>query len=154
MTENQQIATQSLEAGDDLALRVEYLPLAVDPQASIGVVPHRANRGGVKRRFVDLVHRRILAAPEVGVGACVHVRVPLAHRLREALQRHPLELVALLDLLRQLFDGVGAEEIAVVGGEGDRKSTRLNSSHLGISYAVFCLKKKKKQNKTHIRIVR
>src|SRR5436853_3895406 len=28
-------------------------------------------------------------------------------------------------------------------GSGDRKSTRLNSSHLGISYAVFCLKKKK-----------
>src|SRR2546426_2967432 len=32
----------------------------------------------------------------------------------------------------------------------DRKSTRLNSSHLVISYAVFCLKKKKKQQ-THIR---
>src|SRR5205814_10463736 len=29
----------------------------------------------------------------------------------------------------------------------DRKSTRLNSSHLGISYAVFCLKKKNKNNK-------
>src|SRR5215510_15580407 len=29
--------------------------------------------------------------------------------------------------------------------EGDRKSTRLNSSHVAISYAVFCLKKKKKQ---------
>src|SRR5256885_11436443 len=29
---------------------------------------------------------------------------------------------------------------------GDRKSTRLNSSHLVISYAVFCLKKKKKHN--------
>src|SRR5689334_24831302 len=28
------------------------------------------------------------------------------------------------------------------GGEGDRKSTRLNSSHSSISYAVFCLKKK------------
>src|ERR1039458_10653783 len=28
-------------------------------------------------------------------------------------------------------------------GNPDRKSTRLNSSHLGISYAVFCLKKKK-----------
>src|SRR5262245_64590209 len=28
-------------------------------------------------------------------------------------------------------------------GRSDRKSTRLNSSHLGISYAVFCLKKKK-----------
>src|SRR3712207_7053486 len=30
---------------------------------------------------------------------------------------------------------------------GDRKSTRLNSSHANISYAVFCLKKKKKKNK-------
>src|SRR6266511_4897137 len=29
---------------------------------------------------------------------------------------------------------------------GDRKSTRLNSSHVKISYAVFCLKKKKKIN--------
>src|SRR5205814_7843198 len=29
----------------------------------------------------------------------------------------------------------------------DRKSTRLNSSHLGISYAVFCLKKKNKKQK-------
>src|SRR5437899_3877249 len=29
----------------------------------------------------------------------------------------------------------------------DRKSTRLNSSHLGISYAVFCLKKKKEEQK-------
>src|SRR2546427_7680372 len=29
-------------------------------------------------------------------------------------------------------------------GEGDRKSTRLNSSHSQISYAVFCLKKKKR----------
>src|SRR5689334_24440951 len=29
----------------------------------------------------------------------------------------------------------------------DRKSTRLNSSHSSISYAVFCLKKKKKRNK-------
>src|SRR5437899_7936442 len=31
--------------------------------------------------------------------------------------------------------------------EQDRKSTRLNSSHLGISYAVFCLKKKKKKQR-------
>src|SRR5262245_64301541 len=32
-------------------------------------------------------------------------------------------------------------------GHRDRKSTRLNSSHLGISYAVFCLKKKKTKKK-------
>src|SRR5207253_6636763 len=31
----------------------------------------------------------------------------------------------------------------------DRKSTRLNSSHVAISYAVFCLKKKKKNNKQY-----
>src|SRR5438477_7422324 len=32
-------------------------------------------------------------------------------------------------------------------GRQDRKSTRLNSSHMSISYAVFCLKKKKKKKK-------
>src|SRR2546428_2580603 len=32
----------------------------------------------------------------------------------------------------------------------DRKSTRLNSSHDQISYAVFCLKKKKKSRETHL----
>src|SRR5690242_20986094 len=37
-----------------------------------------------------------------------------------------------------------AVEAAVI----DRKSTRLNSSHMSISYAVFCLKKKKKQKAT------
>src|SRR5256885_5878289 len=35
-------------------------------------------------------------------------------------------------------------------GVRDRKSTRLNSSHLVISYAVFCLKKKKKITNKHI----
>src|SRR3712207_7923122 len=39
----------------------------------------------------------------------------------------------------------GDEILIVAGGHGDRKSTRLNSSHANISYAVFCLKKKKKK---------
>src|SRR2546426_9263308 len=38
--------------------------------------------------------------------------------------------------------------VKVLSIEGDRKSTRLNSSHLVISYAVFCLKKKKKNQIT------
>src|SRR5690625_619414 len=38
--------------------------------------------------------------------------------------------------------------IYTYGTEEDRKSTRLNSSHVAISYAVFCLKKKKKLNIT------
>src|SRR3712207_7571250 len=37
-------------------------------------------------------------------------------------------------------------DLTLEPGAGDRKSTRLNSSHANISYAVFCLKKKKKSN--------
>src|SRR3712207_7740933 len=41
--------------------------------------------------------------------------------------------------------------IQALGGDvRDRKSTRLNSSHANISYAVFCLKKKNKPSSTHI----
>src|SRR5438045_5900066 len=51
------------------------------------------------------------------------------------------------------YDGVDRSNLDAPNplfGTGDRKSTRLNSSHLGISYAVFCLKKKKNKNKTTI----
>src|SRR5690554_7778409 len=40
----------------------------------------------------------------------------------------------------------------VVNDEKDRKSTRLNSSHVRISYAVFCLKKKNKNKKTNLKL--
>src|SRR5262245_32380608 len=46
------------------------------------------------------------------------------------------------EVLVDAYRGEGI--LAPAGGTRDRKSTRLNSSHLGISYAVFCLKKKKK----------
>src|SRR5690348_17951570 len=44
----------------------------------------------------------------------------------------------------------GEPHAGALGGDGeeDRKSTRLNSSHPSISYAVFCLKKKKTHNQT------
>src|SRR5207302_8439541 len=44
--------------------------------------------------------------------------------------------------------GPGVDARAADGRFGDRKSTRLNSSHVKISYAVFCLKKKKKKQET------
>src|SRR5690349_23902413 len=48
-----------------------------------------------------------------------------------------------LDLPVVLLTGHGDEEVvAEAMRSGDRKSTRLNSSHVEISYAVFCLKKK------------
>src|SRR5437870_7371211 len=54
----------------------------------------------------------------------------------------PPELVA---------SGTGEQAAPQVGERlvQDRKSTRLNSSHVAISYAVFCLKKKKKKQKHH-----
>src|SRR5256885_3828513 len=50
-------------------------------------------------------------------------------------------------LLRPRLVGPAVAHVAV-GVLEDRKSTRLNSSHLVISYAVFCLKKKKKKYST------
>src|SRR5438045_5889553 len=43
-------------------------------------------------------------------------------------------------------DGTAGDYFNGKYGDLDRKSTRLNSSHLGISYAVFCLKKKKNRS--------
>src|SRR2546422_8612834 len=66
-------------------------------------------------------------------------------RVMQARNGVRLAIEALADLLSRMEVGVqhlhgdGAPEL------GDRKSTRLNSSHGYISYAVFCLKKKKKK---------
>src|SRR3712207_8659687 len=45
---------------------------------------------------------------------------------------------------RQFLLGYFVYNKRPISGQTDRKSTRLNSSHANISYAVFCLKKKKK----------
>src|SRR5690554_7456128 len=49
------------------------------------------------------------------------------------------------------FEEVSGHRVLIKRGPGnrDRKSTRLNSSHVRISYAVFCLKKKKKKEKNN-----
>src|SRR5437879_10286673 len=68
----------------------------------------------------------------------------------------PVEsIVRVADAVQQVSAGVAhfdgsqpvAEVVVITGHVGDRKSTRLNSSHRCISYAVFCLKKKKKKKK-------
>src|SRR3712207_7971211 len=45
------------------------------------------------------------------------------------------------------MEGSNVRTDLLLGGGLDRKSTRLNSSHANISYAVFCLKKKKKSTR-------
>src|SRR3712207_7593728 len=77
-----------------------------------------ADHGAGRVRRHVLIERQVVG--EVGRHA--------ADDQRRGGQRRPEE--------RQRGDGVA-------GGERDRKSTRLNSSHANISYAVFCLKKKK-----------
>src|SRR5688572_32436233 len=57
---------------------------------------------------------------------------------------------ALIAGLRALEKLGASQEPAGSAGEQDRKSTRLNSSHSQISYAVFCLKKKKKKQKREL----
>src|SRR5256885_5578785 len=60
---------------------------------------------------------------------------------------YDLWLVALSVVIAILAAGAALDVVArVTATRGDRKSTRLNSSHLVISYAVFCLKKKKNTN--------
>src|SRR3712207_8205860 len=49
-------------------------------------------------------------------------------------------ILRVLDALEE----AGSVHVVHEWGAGDRKSTRLNSSHANISYAVFCLKKKNK----------
>src|SRR3712207_7912389 len=74
------------------------------------------------------VGRRLCQVPRRGAGP--HPRGPHLGRPREVIGRRPR--------------GPERAPPAALALFLDRKSTRLNSSHANISYAVFCLKKKKK----------
>src|SRR2546426_1344699 len=76
---------------------------------------------------------------------------PYTTLFRSSFNNHVRTLVAREEVaigLMHLWDFVSALEQNPLE---DRKSTRLNSSHLVISYAVFCLKKKKKNQHKHTR---
>src|SRR3712207_6993942 len=67
----------------------------------------------------------------------------------------PEDLLSATDVaqLRFVLIGLGLMLLLVFRPQGiDRKSTRLNSSHANISYAVFCLKKKNKKLYSHMLI--
>src|SRR5262245_8266812 len=111
------------------------------------------------RRVLARVGEPTLAAPPSDLVTSTARRLPaeppaLAARLaarrrvaRLALSALVVGLVALVALVGLVGTLGGDPRLALLFGDGanglDRKSTRLNSSHLGISYAVFCLKKKK-----------
>src|SRR5438876_8997070 len=77
------------------------------------------------------------------------ISTPINHR--ESLSPRIKSLNYLSHILAKV-EGIaaGVDEVIMldISGYVDRKSTRLNSSHPSISYAVFCLKKKKKKTRT------
>src|SRR5690349_16520013 len=103
--------------------------------------PHHANImgnvfGGVILSLVDRV--AAVCAIRHSRKQCVTVSVDKVD-FREPI--HVGELV--VAMARVNFAGRTSMEVGVKVMSEDRKSTRLNSSHVEISYAVFCLKKKK-----------
>src|SRR5690606_27649184 len=86
-------------------------------------------------------HHGVQAHEVVPDGAILE----LAHLAGQLDQRlDPAGADAALGQRRHLvLEGPGGAVEVTGDGAGDRKSTRLNSSHVKISYAVFCLKKKK-----------
>src|SRR5947207_10348745 len=73
----------------------------------------------------------------------LHDALPIYAQLRQRAATDIGDDVA--EIVDLLVDAVDLREDVLRLG-GDRKSTRLNSSHTVISYAVFCLKKKKRKN--------
>src|SRR5207253_10394645 len=72
----------------------------------------------------------------------LHDALPISGRQRDEQRRD----VVILAVTVHGHDGGGRFAV----DKADRKSTRLNSSHVAISYAVFCLKKKKKNKHKQI----
>src|SRR2546430_10776291 len=70
--------------------------------------------------------------------------------LREAARRSPVVVERVADALEPFRKSALGFLERGMEAEGDRKSTRLNSSHSQISYAVFCLKKKNKTSAIHL----
>src|SRR5690349_24245097 len=94
---------------------------------------------GTIRRLVD--EGRIVIEPwdpELVQPASIDLRLGDSFRV---FHNHRTTAIDLRDPPMNLTEEVVVEE-------GDRKSTRLNSSHVEISYAVFCLKKKKNIKKS------
>src|SRR5437763_6581939 len=97
--------------------------------------------------------------PMAKVRKAVFPAAGLGTRFLPATKAMPKEMLPLVDkpIIQYGVEeamAAGCDQIVIITGRGktaiedqDRKSTRLNSSHRCISYAVFCLKKKKNQRK-------
>src|SRR5688500_318909 len=127
-------------AGDRMAKDAVEQP-AMPPGLGHAVAMDRQRRAACKRN-PELVRREAdpqLLLPE-GVAPAVVVSAGHRHRHGAGQRGEPGEHGNALPGNGATISEPEGEQVAV---DQDRKSTRLNSSHLVISYAVFCLEKKK-----------
>src|SRR5690349_790603 len=149
--------------GGRLEPAVQFLRELHDRDGPIGADNDKAPafKGDIRGPGFEHMRRELLAAFDDLCRALNNRGAAMHQRLRAAgAAANRLDLVAIaldefhfLDRNAELvtehlreWRGVAHAEIERAGGERNRKSTRLNSSHVEISYAVFCLKKKKKTN--------
>src|SRR5205814_9452432 len=131
------------------------------PAAPVGIVrPDVLAARGLEhlpgRRGHVLAHGELVVAPGavdleerdaeiVGLVGQLHVIVLARQTLPESRHAHgPGAGIVQLSFQLHAEPALARAAAPSLPAGADRKSTRLNSSHLGISYAVFCLKKKKK----------
>src|SRR3712207_7159429 len=94
----------------------------------------------IKDKIVELLNEMLSAENAAVDRLDWRIQECLLSEGKQQLQHHQDETRQHQERLRQIITDLG-------GSPTDRKSTRLNSSHANISYAVFCLKKKKSTNK-------
>src|SRR6266702_1918713 len=131
-------------------------PLAlIDPRSFAAKVDEAKAALAVADSFVD-IERAKLDRARIDLQNARGSRDVLAAKLDQARMAVPEKAAVLVaaqadldrTVIRSPIDGVVVGRFVNEGqtlAVGDRKSTRLNSSHVAISYAVFCLKKKKKK---------
>src|SRR5690606_37842529 len=129
--------------GADAADRAAGLAGAAVPADDLGTDAANPSGAGYLRR---ILHPVLAVAPDLLRGAVVGVRARL-HRVRRTGGRLLVAVAAGQAQRKERSRAVRPMRNMRVFSRfpigGDRKSTRLNSSHVKISYAVFCLKKKK-----------
>src|SRR5690242_21725028 len=159
---------------------VTWVPTAADcctmqpfrPGCQTVSVPEANDENEIRGYFARLRIRGICSRVAIGRAKADHAHEPARpvaddalYRERRRLRRTPAVFFFRIRLQRLVFAGPPVDCVYVrTHGFGasrslsrargwlgrDRKSTRLNSSHMSISYAVFCLKKKKPQCKVTI----